>query len=372
MRPPTYSLAVAAMARTVIALCLATLAEAVAPSLACAGGDETCARVPRGDGEHLLLQKFRAVAVSSSGTKAANSTGRASASDSSGSAAGSQPPLVWHRDPIHLRAHTGSYIAVQDERVHAEWNYQGSSETFTIELKCGKDRIVRMGDVVYLRAHTGKRLTVDGDEVNAKSGDERSAWQEFVVEPSPPPQNCDHSKPWYTWSKACHEAVRELRDGDAVFLRAHTGKRLTLENTTVQAKWEDQGHWQTFTVQKTHKEEPSGKIFSQCECCGCDSDDSGDEGVCVPQAGGATLVTDLDACLEAYKHSALDLGDHCPPGSHWVGIISSPWYPSGCFLTKGSAEGCEWWNIGFNALPLGEETTTCCGDDIQVCWQPGA
>merc|ERR1719491_810675 len=41
-----------------------------------------------------------------------------------------------------------------------------------------------------------------------------------------------------------------ILDGDSVFLRAHTGKRLTVQGDRVHAEWEHRGAWQTLVVER--------------------------------------------------------------------------------------------------------------------------
>lgn len=41
-----------------------------------------------------------------------------------------------------------------------------------------------------------------------------------------------------------------IHSGDEVYLRGHTGKRVAVEGTTVQAKWNHQGSWQRFVIEK--------------------------------------------------------------------------------------------------------------------------
>merc|ERR1712046_310607 len=42
---------------------------------------------------------------------------------------------------------------------------------------------------------------------------------------------------------------RVISYGDAVFLKAHTGKLLHVQETSVLAEWEDYGAWQTFVIE---------------------------------------------------------------------------------------------------------------------------
>ena len=41
-----------------------------------------------------------------------------------------------------------------------------------------------------------------------------------------------------------------ISSGDTVYLKAHTGENLDVEGTTVQARWEDKGGWQALVIEK--------------------------------------------------------------------------------------------------------------------------
>merc|ERR1711998_632095 len=45
------------------------------------------------------------------------------------------------------------------------------------------------------------------------------------------------------------EAVGAVFSGDSIHLLAHTGNRIEVEGTSVQARWSEAGLWQTFTIQ---------------------------------------------------------------------------------------------------------------------------
>jgi len=44
--------------------------------------------------------------------------------------------------------------------------------------------------------------------------------------------------------------------GDFIYLRAHTGNRIAVEGTTVQAKWDHMGSWQRFVIEKKSADGP--------------------------------------------------------------------------------------------------------------------
>jgi len=50
---------------------------------------------------------------------------------------------------------------------------------------------------------------------------------------------------------------RVVYSGDAVFLKAHTGKMLDVQGSDVQARWTDYGNWQKMIIEK----EGSGAIM---------------------------------------------------------------------------------------------------------------
>lgn len=58
---------------------------------------------------------------------------------------------------------------------------------------------------------------------------ERGLWQTFAIE---------------------SYGGRVIYSGDAVFLKAHTGKMLEVQGVAVQARWHDYGHWQKLIIEK--------------------------------------------------------------------------------------------------------------------------
>jgi hypothetical protein len=41
-----------------------------------------------------------------------------------------------------------------------------------------------------------------------------------------------------------------VESGDAIYLRAHTGKQVSVQDTTVLAQWGDKGTWERLTIKK--------------------------------------------------------------------------------------------------------------------------
>jgi hypothetical protein len=56
-------------------------------------------------------------------------------------------------------------------------------------------------------------------------------WQEFVIE------------------KESQESAT-VESGDAIYLRAHTGKQVTVEGTTVHAQWDNKDTWERLVIRK--------------------------------------------------------------------------------------------------------------------------
>mmetsp|Transcript_4249 Transcript_4249/g.11873 ORF Transcript_4249/g.11873 Transcript_4249/m.11873 type:complete len:140 (-) Transcript_4249:70-489(-) len=82
-------------------------------------------------------------------------------------------------------------------------------------------------DIVTLKAYTNKLLTDEVERVVAQfeAMGEREAW---VLE---------------------KDDLQPLASGDVIYLCAGGGKRLTVQNSDVHAKWDHRGSWQKFTVE---------------------------------------------------------------------------------------------------------------------------
>merc|ERR1712086_1239065 len=78
---------------------------------------------------------------------------------------------------------------------------------------------------------------VEGTAVQARWG-ERGLWQTLTIE--------------------SYESGA-IFSGDAVFLKAHTGKLLDVQGVEVQARWEQRGAWQTFHIER---KEGSGAVMA--------------------------------------------------------------------------------------------------------------
>ena len=116
--------------------------------------------------------------------------------------------------------------------MQARYDDQGIWQGLIIEKADGGP--VLSGDTVFFRTHTGYHLDVEGESVRARY-DDQGAWQEFVIE------------------KAGGRRMMAIGDsiyvGDTVYLRAHTGKYIDVEGTSVRARYEEQGDWQALIIE---------------------------------------------------------------------------------------------------------------------------
>lgn len=149
-------------------------------------------------------------------------------------------------DYIHLLAHTGYRIEVDlSGSVHAQWSEAGVWQTFTLFNYGG--RTISYGDTVFLKAHTGKLVHVEDTAVLAK-WDDYGNWQKFTIV-----HKSEESEP---------EAERNgpVMPGDVIFLRAHTGKMIDVTGIEVQARFFDEGLWQSLTVEKSKSQSASRRL----------------------------------------------------------------------------------------------------------------
>lgn len=139
-------------------------------------------------------------------------------------------------DTIWLRAHTGKYLTVQGKSLHAKWTDRLSWQAFVIEKASSENWTVTSGDAIFLRAHTGMHVTV-GDIFEAgrfeatvhANWSHRGSWQRMIIE------------------KKGTDGPIHVKD--TIYLRAHTGKLIAVEGTSVQAKWDHMGTWQALVLE---------------------------------------------------------------------------------------------------------------------------
>ena len=60
-----------------------------------------------------------------------------------------------------------------------------------------------------------------------------------------------------TWQALVIEKATNgvMSSGDSIYLKAHTGKSVDVEGTTVQARWEAEGDWQALVIAKATSQE---------------------------------------------------------------------------------------------------------------------
>jgi len=149
-------------------------------------------------------------------------------------------------DTVWLRAHTGKRVTVQGFDMHAKWGDRGSWQALTIEKKSPYDDVaIQSGDSIYLRAHTGKRVTVQGTTVHAR-WNHMGSWQRFIIE-----KKLDQNG---------SGTGNFIYPNDTVYLRAHTGKRVAVEGTQLQAKWDHMGSWQALVLESDDAARPRCRL----------------------------------------------------------------------------------------------------------------
>lgn len=59
---------------------------------------------------------------------------------------------------------------------------------------------------------------------------------------------------WGDWQKLFIErkdGSGAVMPGDTIFLRTHTGKMIEVEGDNVQARWDDKGRWQSLVIERS-------------------------------------------------------------------------------------------------------------------------
>jgi hypothetical protein len=115
-------------------------------------------------------------------------------------------------DAIRLKSHTGNYVAVNGGDLIAQRNGRPEWEKFFIEKKAPSsdgDMTIQSGDAVYLRTHDRKHV------VTVERGTVKAAW--------------DHMGSWERLVIMKKGSGGPIFANDVVYLRAHTGKYITVQ-----------------------------------------------------------------------------------------------------------------------------------------------
>ena len=67
--------------------------------------------------------------------------------------------------------------------------------------------------------------------------DDQGSWQAFVIEKSD--------------GRRMMAVGDSIYVGETIYLRAHTGKYIDVEGTSVRARYDDKGDWQALIIEKT-------------------------------------------------------------------------------------------------------------------------
>jgi len=142
-------------------------------------------------------------------------------------------------DTICLRAHTGRYLAIFGEEVRAincsckEPAQRLIMEKSPLVVESTDSSTFHSGDMVFLKAHTGTYVDVQdsGRPVMARWKD-LGTWQGLII-----------TKPkGLTTGPIC--------SGDTIFLQAHTGTFVDVQDDAVRARWPDEGDWQMLVIDR--------------------------------------------------------------------------------------------------------------------------
>jgi len=142
-------------------------------------------------------------------------------------------------DTICLKAHTGRYLAVFGEEVRAiNYNCNEPAQRLIMEknplvVESTDCSTFHSGDMVFLKAHTGTYVEVQDSErpVMARFND-LGTWQGLII------------------TKPMGLRTGPIRSGDTIFLQAHTGTYVDVQDDAVQARWPDDGDWQRLVIER--------------------------------------------------------------------------------------------------------------------------
>ena len=73
---------------------------------------------------------------------------------------------MWSGTVIRLRAHTGNYVDIDEQKVHARLTEEEDTKLITVEKSQGGE--IKHNDQIFLKAHTGMHLDVEGENVAAR------------------------------------------------------------------------------------------------------------------------------------------------------------------------------------------------------------
>jgi len=136
-------------------------------------------------------------------------------------------------DTLYLKGWIGKYITFEKSGSCSVHDNRGSWEAVTMEKDA--NGTLQSGDSVFFKVnHLGNYITVEGGALHAQWADQRSTWQTFFVEKVQGFGSQEDDK---------------IRCGDSVFLKAHTGMHVTMQENIVHALWDQSGTWQTFVLE---------------------------------------------------------------------------------------------------------------------------
>lgn len=117
-------------------------------------------------------------------------------------------------DVVYLRTYKGYYLAAENNTISTRWREVGPWQAFFIRKSGGG--LIHTHDAVSFEAHNGEHLLAKADGVLLASGKTPAAEHEFVLKVREAPTLEAHD--------------RKLRSGDAIFLRARSGKYAGVDN----------------------------------------------------------------------------------------------------------------------------------------------
>ena len=142
--------------------------------------------------------------------------------------------LVRPGDEIFLRTHTVCYIDVEHERAYARWEDAGEWQKLVIEKS---PLVVEETDPTLF--HPGDLLFL-----RAHTG------RYLDVEDEGPVQARWEDLGLWQGLELAKKDLDPLRVGDLLFLKSHTGMYIDVQGNGVQARWADEGDWQALRISR--------------------------------------------------------------------------------------------------------------------------